>query len=163
MAVISPPSCFSMSSLSRFIDASTPSSMQANLLPPSFLDTYSRSTSSLGCNALCMVISFLVLWSICLISSLVEGYSPSIYSFDKFSAREFCVELFPSSPEIFFLNFIFPLYLFDGVSLQDSQVFVGVVFSERSNLVLILSVRCRLPLFMTSRAHFSMPNSITMS
>ena len=28
--------------------------------------------SSLGCNALCMVISFLVLWSICLSSSLVQ-------------------------------------------------------------------------------------------
>ena len=40
-------------------------------LPP-FLGTYSLSTSSLGCNALCMVISFLVLWSICLSSSLVH-------------------------------------------------------------------------------------------
>ena len=38
---------------------------------PSLLDTYSLSTSSLGCNALCMVVSFLVLWSICLSSSLV--------------------------------------------------------------------------------------------
>ena len=38
----------------------------------SFLDTYSLSTTTLGCNALCMVISFLVLWSICLSSSLVH-------------------------------------------------------------------------------------------
>ena len=38
----------------------------------SFLDTYNLSTSSLGCSALCMVISFLVLWSICLSSSLVH-------------------------------------------------------------------------------------------
>ena len=38
----------------------------------SFLDTYSLSTSSLGCNALCKIISFLVLWSICLSSSLVH-------------------------------------------------------------------------------------------
>ena len=37
------------------------SSMLASRLPPSFLDTYSLSTSSLGCNALCMVIIFLVL------------------------------------------------------------------------------------------------------
>ena len=37
-----------------------------------FLDTYNLSTSSLGCNDLCMVISFLVLWSICLSSSLVH-------------------------------------------------------------------------------------------
>ena len=37
-----------------------------------FLDTFSLPTSSLECNALCMVISFLVLWSICLSSSLVH-------------------------------------------------------------------------------------------
>ena len=54
------------------MDASTVSSMLASPLPPSFLDTYSLSTSSLGCNALCMVISFLVLWSICLSSSRVH-------------------------------------------------------------------------------------------
>ena len=34
--------------------------------------TYSLSTSSQGCKALCMVISFLVLWSICMSSSLVH-------------------------------------------------------------------------------------------
>ena len=45
--------------------------MLASPLPPSFLDTYSLSTLSLGCNALFMVISFIVLWSICLRSSLV--------------------------------------------------------------------------------------------
>ena len=43
--------------------------MLASSLPPSFLDTYSLS---LGCNALCVVISFLVLWSICFSSSLVH-------------------------------------------------------------------------------------------
>ena len=68
----------------------------------SFLGTHSLSMSSLGCNVLCMVISFLVLWSICLSSSLVhlrkgpevanEWYSTSIYSFDKVSARELCLE-----------------------------------------------------------------------
>ena len=57
---------------SRCMDVSTLSSMLASPLPPSFLGTYSLSTSSLGCNALCMVISFLVLWSICLSSSLVH-------------------------------------------------------------------------------------------
>ena len=41
--------------------------MLANPLPPSFLDTYSLSTSSLWSNALCMVITFLVLWSIIII------------------------------------------------------------------------------------------------
>ena len=38
----------------------------------SSLFSWYMSTSSLGCNALCMVISFLVLWSICLSSSLVH-------------------------------------------------------------------------------------------
>ena len=54
------------------MDASTLSSMLASPLPPSVLETYSLSTSSLGCNALCIVISFLVLWSIYLSSSLVH-------------------------------------------------------------------------------------------
>ena len=70
VAVISSPSSFSMLSSSS-IDASTLFSMLVNPLPPSFLDTYILTTSSLGCNALCMVISVLVLWSICLRSSLV--------------------------------------------------------------------------------------------
>ena len=64
MAVINPLSCFSMQSSSRCIDASKLSSMLASSIPPSFLDTYSLSTLSHGCNTLCMVISFLVLWSI---------------------------------------------------------------------------------------------------
>ena len=41
------------------------SSMLANPLPSSFLDTYSLFMSSLECKALLIVISFLVLWSIC--------------------------------------------------------------------------------------------------
>ena len=43
---------------------------------PSFLDTYSLSTSSLGCYALCMVISFLVLRSICLFSLVLIKKGP---------------------------------------------------------------------------------------
>ena len=72
VAVTSLSSRFSMLYLSRCIDASTPSSKLANLLSPSFLDAYNLSTSFLGCNVLCMVISFFVLWSICLSSSLVH-------------------------------------------------------------------------------------------
>ena len=45
------------------------------------------------------------------------------------------------------MDFIVHLHLFDGVSLQDSKVFVGVVFSERSNLVLIW--------YICSISHFS--------
>ena len=46
--------------------------MLASPFPSSFLGTYGLSVSSLGCSALCIVISFLVLWSICLSSSLVH-------------------------------------------------------------------------------------------
>ena len=93
--------------------------MLASPLPPPFLETYSLSTSSLGCNALCIVISFLALWSICLSSYLVhfkkgslisnEGYSPGMYSFDKvyyyyyyyFTPYEFFTEVSESkSPHV---------------------------------------------------------------
>ena len=46
--------------------------MLVSPLSCSFLDTSSLSTSSQVCNALFMFISFLVLWSICLSSSLVH-------------------------------------------------------------------------------------------
>ena len=46
-------------------------SMLASFLPPSCLYLYSLSTSSLGCKVLCIIKSFLVLWSICWNSSLV--------------------------------------------------------------------------------------------
>ena len=67
MAVISPPSCFSIYSSSHCTNASTLSSMLTSPFPPSFFYTYSLSTFSLGCSTLCMVISFLVHWSICYI------------------------------------------------------------------------------------------------
>ena len=72
----------------------------ASPLSPSLLDTHSLSTSSLGCNTLGMIISFLVLLSICLSSSLVHFTNgpeyitrgpPSIYPYDKVSTREFCL------------------------------------------------------------------------
>ena len=50
-----------LESLCRCVTLST---MLAHPLPPHFHDTYSLSTLFLGCNALCMVISFLILWSI---------------------------------------------------------------------------------------------------
>ena len=53
------------------INTSTLFSMLASLLPPSFLVIYSLSTSSLRCKALWIIISFLVLWSICS-SSLIS-------------------------------------------------------------------------------------------
>ena len=65
VTAISLPPPFCMHSSSLCIDASTLSSMLAPHLPPSHFDTYSLSTSSLGCNDLRMVISFLVIRSIC--------------------------------------------------------------------------------------------------
>ena len=81
----------------------------ASPLPTSFLGTYSLFTSSLGCNALCMVISSLVHLSK-FISGPIEKwsrisnevYSPSIYSFDKVYTIEVCLEKFSISPEISF-------------------------------------------------------------
>ena len=87
----------------------------------------------------------------------------------RFLLESFVSSSFFSSPEIFFLNFVFYLHFFDGVSLQDSQLFEGFVFFERSNFVLNTngsstpSVLCRLSLFIKSMVHFSMPNSIPMS
>ena len=53
-------------------ESSMLSSMLASPLPTSFLETYSLSMSSLGCSALCIIISFLVFLSICLSSSVVH-------------------------------------------------------------------------------------------
>ena len=68
----SSPSSFLCNSSSCCIDVSTLTSMLESLLPPYFLYTYSLSVLSLWCNALCIVISCLVLWSICLSSSPVH-------------------------------------------------------------------------------------------
>ena len=99
MSVISPLSCFSMLSSSHCMDVSTLSLMLASPLPLSFLGTYSLSTSSLGCNALCMVISFFS--SLVHLSTFISGplekgprvsnerYSPSIYSLIRFLQESF--------------------------------------------------------------------------
>ena len=61
---------FLMKSSSPYIDASTLSSMLVNSLPP-FLNRYCLSVSPLGCKVLCIIIHFLVLWSICLSLSIL--------------------------------------------------------------------------------------------
>ena len=146
--------------------------MLARPLPPSFIETYSLSTSSLGCNTLCIVISFLVLWSICLSSSLVHlrkgpEYLTSGTAQVFIPLIRFLLLSFVSSSFLvllrFFLNFFFHFHLFEGVILQDAQVISASVFILSWFGSSILSVSCRLPLFITSIAHFSMPNSIPMS
>ena len=105
------------------------SSMMAIPLPPSFLGTYSRSTSSLGCNALCIVISFLVLWSIFLSSSLVHLRKGPEYLMRGtaqvfISLIRFLQESFVTSSFLILLRFLFAFFfhfdLFDSVSLQDT-------------------------------------------
>ena len=76
------------------IEVSTITSVLVSYLPPSFLDTYNQSTSSLGCKALYLVISFLLLWSICLGFSLVFfKYSPEYIIIIVISA---CTTIFSS-------------------------------------------------------------------
>ena len=113
------------------------------------------STSSLGCNALCIVISFLILWSIYLSLSLVHFRKGPEY-LTKGTVQVF-ISLIRFRQQIFvtssflvlrysFLNFVFHFHMFDGVSLQDAQVFV--VFFSPCVLILswsgssIRSVRC---------------------
>ena len=101
--------------------------MLASALPPSFLDTYSLSMSSLECNALCMVISFLVLWSICLSSSLVHlrkgpeyltrGTAQLFIPLIRFLPESLVLSGFLVLLRYSFLNFVFHLLLFDCVSL----------------------------------------------
>ena len=72
--------------------------------PPSFLDTYSLSTSSLGCNALWMFINFLVLWSICLSSSLVHYRNSYFKLYVKFLALRISLTIY-EVPSISFQTF----------------------------------------------------------
>ena len=76
---------------------------------------FSSSSFSFGYKTLCIFFNFLVLWSICLSSSLIHfkkalGYFtknfPDIYSFDKISAADFGFEKFSYFSEVF-LTFSF--------------------------------------------------------
>ena len=143
--------------------------MLASPLPPSFLGTYSLSTSSLGCNALCMVISFLVFWSICLSSSLVylrksPEYLTSGTAQVFIPLIRFLSESFVSSSFLVLLRYSFRIWFFISscsmVSASKNPKYVQVSFSASVPILSwfgssIPSVRCRLLHFITSRAHFS--------
>ena len=134
-------------SSSPCIVASMQSSTLASSLPP-FFDTYSLSTSSYRCKALCIVINFLVLWSICL-SSLFVYFKNDFEYLKRCTARLFIplmrfllqsmvsrsVHILQRCP----LLFLFPLHprLFDGVSLYYPQILVTFLLSKRSNAFLI--------------------------
>ena len=90
-----------------------------------------------------MVISFLVLWSIYLSSSRVHlrkgpEYLTSGTAQVFIPLMKFLLESFVSSSfRVLFSDHVFHLHLFDGVSLQDAQVFVGFIFFQRPNYVVI--------------------------
>ena len=66
---------------SSCIDVSTLSWMLESLLPLFYLGTYSMSLLFLGCKALCIVMSFLVLWSICWSFSFILFFLFSFFPF----------------------------------------------------------------------------------
>ena len=134
-----------------------------------FLNTYRLSTSSLGCKALCMVISFLIpgsfvwnfLWfTLRRISSILRGVQPSYLPLLWGSCNVICSQVGFSFSWDTLIYFFFHFHLFDDISFQYSQVFVWFLFSVGSDFFSrfgcsIPSVMCRLLLFITRRAHFS--------
>ena len=119
-----------------------------------------------------MVICYLVLWYICLSSSLVYFRKGPEYLtwgiaqvFIPF--KRFLLDSFVSSSFLVLLRYSFRILSFISTCLVVPK-YLYVSFSP-SVLILswsgcsIPSVICRLPLFITSMSHFSMPNSIPIS
>ena len=114
---------------------------------PSFLDSYCLTTSSYRYNALYMVISFLVLWSICLSSSLVHlrkhpEYLTSVTAQVFISLIRFLQGSFVARSFLIFQRYSFWILSFISTrSLVSASeiptLFVCFVFPERSHLVLI--------------------------
>ena len=153
------------------------SSMLASPLPPYFLDTYSLSTSSLGCCTLCMVISFLVLWSICLSSPLVH-FIKGLEYLTRGTTQVFILLIrfrqlsFVSSSFLVLIRYSFWICLsFPLVcSCQPPRCpsicrlrFLWVFYSCLELVVQFRQLDAVLPLFITSIAQFFMTNSIPMS
>ena len=131
------------------------------------------STSFLWCNVLCMVISFLVLWSICLSSSLIHikkvpeyltGGTAQVF----IPLIRFLQHSFVSSSFLVLLRYSFLIFSFIStclmVSASKMPKYLYVSFSPSVQILFwfrssILSIRCLLPLFM---AHFSMSDSFPM-
>ena len=121
--------------------------MWTSRLPSSFHDIYSLSMSSLRRKALCIVINFLFLWSICLGSFFYHFKSGPVYltrgsaqvfvSLKRFLLQFGFGKLYRSS-EILFCHFFFLLVLFDVVRFQYSQVSVIFLFSAVSDSFLII-------------------------
>ena len=91
--------------------------MLVSPLPPSLLETYSLSTSYLGCKALFMVIIFLVVWSICLNSYLVHFKNSPEYLTEGtnqvfISLTRFLLLSFVTSNFLVLLRYVFVIFSF---------------------------------------------------
>ena len=133
--------------------------MLTSLLSP-FLDTYSLSTSFLGYKALYIVLSFLVLWSICLSSSIVhfkngpEYLTPGITQvfiplmrfllYSLVSNSFLVLPLLPIFPRISTLPFLRAFWFFLDSVIQFLRPFVVFCFSL---LVWYISL-CQIPLLL---------------
>ena len=92
--------------------------MLASPLPHYFHGTYSLSTSSLGCKTLCIIMNFLVLWSICWSSFLFSGLQDSSQHSGGFQPR------FNSS---FDLNSHFSCPIFKGLgTVPNTKTTIGI-------------------------------------
>ena len=134
-----------------------------------------RPSSFLGCKAVCVVISFLVLLSFCWSSFLVHFKNGPEYL--TRGTTQVCMHLMGflhSSSFLVRLRYsfyvFFHLHLFHGIHFQFSQRLISfLLISFRSVQVFswfitsIPSFICCFPLFIISMAHFSIPNSIPIS
>ena len=106
----------------------------ASQTPYPFFSWNVQSTSSLGCEALCILMSCLVLWSICISSYLVMNgpeYLTSETALGLISLLRFLLDnLFSNSFLVLlrytFLYFFCHLQFFDDICFQYSKVFVDV-------------------------------------
>ena len=120
--------------------------MLASPFPLSFLDKYNLSTSSLRCNALCMVISFLVLCSICLSSSLVHFRKGTTQLFipligflpESFVSSSFLVLLKYS----FWIIIIIIIILFTSLSAHGFLVFHWSLSDTKSPQIFSTLLNC---------------------
>ena len=109
-----------------------------------FLWHITLSPSFLGCKVLCIVMYFLVLCSICWSSFLVHfkicpkyltrGTAQVFTPLTRFLLYSLVSSSFLVLQKYSFLFFLFYLHLFDGICFWYSQVLVGFLFSERSDL-----------------------------
>ena len=133
--------------------------MLASSLPPPLLDTRSLSTSSLKCKAFYIVMSFVILWSICWSSIHVHFKNGSEYltrrtaqlfiPLMKIPLCSLFLRSFFRSLEVFFFNFSF-ISIYLKVSASNIPKYLYVSFSQGVLIFLDLRVHF-LPYFVLLR------------